>query len=109
MYTPKYFNICPSSTKCYNRLMNEDPELAEKFARYEDRFLKYELDAMCEFFRSGECPNAMMRAEEMEKLHDKMVNMFDKKFSHHVVHIDMMKKHCKGDAPSKNMKGKMGC
>lgn len=90
-------------------MMKKDEQMAEQFAKDEDRFLKPEFDAMCEFFKSGECPEAQMRAEKMRKMHDKMTKKYGMEFEHHKGHIDMMEKKCKGNAPSKDMKGKMKC
>ena len=108
-YQPKYFQICPTSSKILKKLQVNEPEKALMFAKDEDKFLKPEFDAMCEYFRSGECPDAEMRAEKMRMIHNRMVKKYGMDFPHHVTHIEMMEMKCEGEAPSKNMKGMMGC
>jgi hypothetical protein len=108
-YQPKYFQICPTSSKIFKKLQVDDPEKAAMFAKDEDKFLKLEFDAMCQYFKNGECPDAEMRAAKMSKIHDRMVKKYGMEFPHHVIHIEMMDEKCEGEAPSKDMKGMMGC
>jgi len=109
-YKTRNFHICPTSLSVLKSLSQTPRCLAMSFAKMEDEFLGFEIQALCDAKETGSCKTGPALAKKMKKLHNVMLGMFGKNnLSHHSVHIKTALT-CSGMSPGASMTRKqLGC
>ena len=93
-YQKKYFKMSPESEKCYKQLEKKSgEEMALKYAKDEDKFLKYKIDMMVVYFVTDKCEDAEKVLDEMKKCHTKMEKKYKTPLKHHEKSIKEVERH----------------
>lgn len=109
-YTTQNFQVCPSSVFALKQVAIEKPSKCLTFAKMEDRFLGYEIEAVCGYKLFGKCLLGRESYEKMRKLDAHMNSLFGSDLlGYHKMHLTTALQ-CVGPSPVSNMSIKaLGC
>ena len=109
-YTTQNFHVCPGSVFALKKVAKDKPSQCLTFAKMEDRFLGYEIEAVCGYKLFGKCLLGKESFDKMKRLDAKMKSLFGLDLlGYHKMHLTTALQ-CVGPSPASNMSpSQLGC